>query len=62
MIKSYIFGVFARLSLVYVIQSATILQYSVRKVSLSDVEKYMKSVERVITHTKLDSEPGYKVE
>ena len=35
-------------------------QYTVRRTS--DVENYMTSVERVITYTKLDSEPGYKVE
>ena len=34
-------------------------QYAVRKTS--DVENFMTSVERVITYTKLDSEPGYKV-
>ena len=28
----------------------------------SDVENFMTSVERVMTYTKLDSEPGYKVE
>ena len=35
-------------------------QYTVRKTS--DVENFMTSVERVMTYTKLDSEPGYKVE
>ena len=35
-------------------------QYAVRKTS--NVENFMTSVERVITYTKLDSEPGYKVE
>ena len=34
-------------------------QYAVRKTS--DVENFMTSVERVITYTQLDSEPGYKV-
>ena len=34
-------------------------QYTVRKTS--DVENYMTSVERVMTYTKLDSEPGYHV-
>ena len=34
-------------------------QYAVRKTS--DVENFMTSVERVITYTKLDSEPGYNV-
>ena len=35
-------------------------QYAVRKTS--DVENFMTSVERVMTYTKLDSEPGYKVQ
>ena len=35
------------------------IQYAVRKTS--DVENFMTSVERVMTYTKLDSEPGYKV-
>ncbi|XP_022785320.1 multidrug resistance-associated protein 4-like [Stylophora pistillata] len=51
---------FAGLSFVYAIQSITLLQYFLR--TSSDVENYMTSVERVITYTKLDSEPGYKVE
>ena len=34
-------------------------QYAVRKTA--EVENFMTSVERVITYTKLDSEPGYKV-
>ena len=37
----------------------TLAQYAVRKAS--DVENLMTSVERVMTYTKLDSEPGYKV-
>ena len=51
---------FAGLALVYVIQTAANTQLSVRRTS--DVENYMTSVERVMTYTKLDSEPGYKVE
>ena len=35
-------------------------QYAVRK--SSDVENFMTSVERVMTYTKLDPEPGYDVE
>ena len=35
-------------------------QYTVRK--STDVENFMTSVERVMTYTKLDSEPGYKVD
>lgn len=35
-------------------------QYATRKAS--DVENLMTSVERVMTYTKLESEPGYKVE
>ncbi|KAL9971726.1 hypothetical protein ACROYT_G017928 [Oculina patagonica] len=51
---------FAGLALVYVIQTMALTQYTVRKTS--DVENFMTSVERVMTYTKLDSEPGYKVE
>ena len=51
---------FAGLSLAYVIQSVAMVQYSVTKAS--EAENYMTSVERVMTYTKLDSEPGYKVE
>ena len=43
----------------YVIQTVALAQYAVRKTS--DVENLMTSVERVITYTKLDCEPGYKV-
>ncbi|PFX28844.1 multidrug resistance-associated protein 4-like [Stylophora pistillata] len=50
----------AGLSLFYIIQSVILVQYGVRKVS--DVENYMTSVERVMTYTKLDSEPGYKLD
>ena len=50
----------AGLALVYVIQTSTMTQYAVRKTS--DVENFMTSVERVMTYTKLDSEPGYKVQ
>ncbi|KAL9956498.1 hypothetical protein ACROYT_G037980 [Oculina patagonica] len=51
---------FAGLALVYVIQTSEFTQYTVRKTS--DVENFMTSVERVMTYTKLDSEPGHKVE
>ena len=37
-----------------------ITQYTVRKAA--EVENYMTSVERVLTYTKLNCEPGYKVE
>ena len=37
-----------------------ITQYAVRKAA--EVENYMTSVERVLTYTKLNCEPGYKVE
>ena len=47
------------LALAYVIQTVVTTQYAVRKTS--DVENLMTSVERVMTYTKLDSEPGYKV-
>ena len=49
----------ASLALVYVIQTMALAQYTVRKTA--DVENYMTSVERVMTYTRLDSEPGYKV-
>ena len=48
------------LALAYVIQTAALTQYAVRK--SSDVENFMTSVERVMTYTKLDPEPGYKVD
>ena len=51
---------FAGLALVYAIQTITMTQFAVRKAS--DVENFMTSVERVMTYTNLDSEPGYKVE
>ena len=50
----------AGLALAYVIQTMDLTQYAVRKIS--NVENLMTSVERVMTYTKLDSEPGYKVE
>ena len=51
---------FAGLALVYVVQSVLFTQYAVRKAS--DVENIMTSAERVMTYTKLESEPGYKIE
>ena len=50
----------AGLALVYVINASSDTQYAVRKTS--DVENFMTSVERVMTYTKLESEPGYKVD
>ena len=50
----------AGLALVYVIQTVELTQYAVRKTS--NVENLMTLVERVMTYTKLDPEPGYKVE
>ncbi|XP_022777795.1 multidrug resistance-associated protein 4-like, partial [Stylophora pistillata] len=50
----------AGLALVYVIQTLSVTQYLVRKTS--EVENYMTSVERVMTYTKLDREPGYEEE
>ena len=49
----------AGLALVYVMRTSIGTQYAVRKTS--DVENFMTSVERVMTYTKLDSEPGYQV-
>ncbi|PFX12981.1 Multidrug resistance-associated protein 4 [Stylophora pistillata] len=51
---------YAGLALVYVIQTLGMTQYTVRKTS--EVENYMTSIERVITYTKLDREPGYEEE
>ncbi|KAL9956611.1 hypothetical protein ACROYT_G038110 [Oculina patagonica] len=50
---------FAGLALAYVIELGDVIQYAVR--TSSDVENLMMSVERVMTYTKIDSEPGYKV-
>ena len=61
MISIFIFSsALAGLALVYVIQTTSVTQYAVRKTS--EVENLMTSVERVVSYTKLDSEPGYKVE
>ena len=57
---SFYQSAFAGLALVYVTQTIVMNQYAVRKVS--DVENLMTSVERVMTYTKLESEPGYNVE
>ncbi|KAJ7375758.1 hypothetical protein OS493_039054, partial [Desmophyllum pertusum] len=51
---------FAGLGLVYIIQTVCMAQFAVKRVS--EVENFMTSVERVMTYTKLDSEPGYNVE
>ena len=50
---------FVGLALAYAIQTAAVTQYAVRK--SSDVENFMTSVERVMTYTKLEPEPGYKI-
>ena len=47
------------LSLVYVVQTVNLTQFAVRQ--LTQVENLMTAVERVITYTELDLEPGYKV-
>ena len=61
---SYVFSIlppaFAGLALVYVIEIVDMTQYAVR--ISSDVENLMTSVERVMTDTELESEPGYKIE
>jgi len=51
---------FAGLALVYVIETVDTTQYAVR--ISSDVENLMTSLERVMTYTQFDSEPGYKIE
>ncbi|XP_015779867.1 PREDICTED: multidrug resistance-associated protein 4-like [Acropora digitifera] len=48
----------AGLSLSYVMETLDVVQYAIRQ--FSEVENIMTSVERVITYTKLESEPGYK--
>ena len=58
--QSSFFSAYAGLALVYVIQTLSMTQYAVRKTS--EVESYMTSVERVMTYTKLDQEPGYEEE
>ena len=50
----------AGLALVYALQTIGLTQLSVKRAS--EVENLMTSVERVKTYTKLESEPGYKVE
>ena len=61
MISIFIFSsALAGLALVYVIQTTSVTQYAVRKTS--EVENLMTSIERVVSYTKLDSEPGYKEE
>lgn len=50
---------FAGLGLVYIIESAEQMDFSVRK--MAEVENCMTSAERVMTYTKLDYEPGYQV-
>ena len=50
----------AGLALVYALQTIGLTQLSVKRAS--EVENLMTSVERVMTYTKLESEPGYKVE
>ena len=57
---SLFYSASAGLALVYAIQTVSQTQYATRKAS--DVENLMTSVERVMTYTKLESEPGYKVE
>ena len=51
---------FAGLSLIYVLQTVILTRIAVKK--MSSVENFMTSVERVMSYTKLESEPGYKVE
>jgi len=53
-------SVFAGLGLVYIVQSVSMTQSAFKKLVV--VETLMTSVERVMTYTELESEPGYKVE
>ena len=49
---------FAGLGLVYVFEIVEEMDYSVRKTA--EIENFMTSVERIMSYTKLESEPGYK--
>ena len=49
----------AGLTLVYVFTTVEVGQFAVRQ--FSEVENFMTSIERVMTYTKLDSEPGYHI-
>ncbi|CAH3144489.1 unnamed protein product [Pocillopora meandrina] len=51
---------FAGLALAYVVQRLARSHYAIR--TTSEVENLMTSVERVITYTKLECEPGYMIE
>lgn len=48
------------LSLVYIVQTVNLTQFTVRQ--LTDIETLMTSVERAMTYTELESEPGYNVQ
>ena len=50
----------AGLALTYALQTLDVIQYGVR--SASEVENFMTSVERVMTYSKINSEPGYSTE
>ena len=56
----YFFTALVGLSLVYIVQTVNLTQFTVRQ--LTDIETLMTSVERAMTYTELESEPGYKVE
>ena len=53
------FTALAGLALAYVIETANISQYAVRQ--FSEVENLMTSVERVLTYTNIEPEPGYNI-
>ena len=53
------FTALAGLALSYVIETANISQYAVRQ--FSEVENLMTSVERVLTYTNIEPEPGYNI-
>ena len=56
----YFFTALVGLSLVYIVQTVNLTQFTVRQ--LTDIETLMTSVERAMTYTELESEPGYNVQ
>ena len=58
--NSFTFPALAALSLVYVVDVICIAQLAVQM--FSEVENHMTSVERVMTYTEIEPEPGYDIE